>query len=146
MRRERDYLIRFYGFRWTSSRTKVLIPTSFITLRRERDYLILFTDFDGLRLEPRFSSLLPSLHCGESGIISSVLRISMDFVSNQGSHPYFLHYIAERAGLSHPFYGFRWTSSRTKVLIPTSFITLRRERDSNPRYGYPYVSLANWWF
>jgi hypothetical protein len=23
---------------------------------------------------------------------------------------------------------------------------LRRERDSNPRYSYPYVSLANWWF
>ncbi len=24
--------------------------------------------------------------------------------------------------------------------------TMRRERDSNPRYSYPYVSLANWWF
>ena len=23
---------------------------------------------------------------------------------------------------------------------------LRWEGDSNPRYGYPYVSLANWWF
>ena len=22
----------------------------------------------------------------------------------------------------------------------------RREGDSNPRYSYPYVSLANWWF
>ncbi len=47
-----------------------------LLMRRERDYLIRFTDFDGLRLEPRFSSLLPSLHCGESGIISSV---STDF-------------------------------------------------------------------
>ena len=23
---------------------------------------------------------------------------------------------------------------------------LRKLGDSNPRYGYPYVSLANWWF
>ena len=23
---------------------------------------------------------------------------------------------------------------------------LRKRGDSNPRYGYPYVSLANWWF
>ena len=23
---------------------------------------------------------------------------------------------------------------------------LRKEGDSNPRYGNPYVSLANWWF
>ncbi len=23
---------------------------------------------------------------------------------------------------------------------------LRREGDSNPRYSFPYVSLANWWF
>ena len=22
----------------------------------------------------------------------------------------------------------------------------RKLGDSNPRYGYPYVSLANWWF
>ncbi len=22
----------------------------------------------------------------------------------------------------------------------------RKRGDSNPRYGYPYVSLANWWF
>lgn len=26
------------------------------------------------------------------------------------------------------------------------FLSMRRERDSNPRYSYPYVSLANWWF
>ena len=37
-------------------------------------------------------------HCGESGIISFAEAKSMDFVSNQGSHPFFLHYIAERAG------------------------------------------------
>ena len=23
---------------------------------------------------------------------------------------------------------------------------MRKEGDSNPRYGNPYVSLANWWF
>ena len=22
----------------------------------------------------------------------------------------------------------------------------RKRRDSNPRYSFPYVSLANWWF
>ena len=31
-------------------------------------------------------------------------------------------------------------SRRTRRLIE------RKLGDSNPRYGYPYVSLANWWF
>ena len=25
-------------------------------------------------------------------------------------------------------------------------LPLRKRGDSNPRYSYPYVSLANWWF
>ncbi len=25
-------------------------------------------------------------------------------------------------------------------------LVVRKRGDSNPRYGYPYVSLANWWF
>ena len=31
---------------------------------------------------------------------------------------------------------------------PCKFLArlLRKLGDSNPRYGYPYVSLANWWF
>ena len=64
--------LSFVSFRWTcvSNLFLVLIPSSFITLRRERDYLnFLSSVFDGLA--------------------------SRTF---SGSHPFFLHYIAERAG------------------------------------------------
>ena len=32
------------------------------------------------------------------------------------------------------------------ILLNLSNLLLRKLGDSNPRYGYPYVSLANWWF
>ena len=59
----------------------------------------------------------------------------------------------ERDYLNHP-YGFRCSPLRSgsnpMVLIPQTFSRfdsiMRWERDSNPRYSYPYVSLANWWF
>ena len=46
------------------------------------------------------------------------------------------------------FGGLRCTLARTRAgSHPSSLkFLLRRERDSNPRYSYPYVSLANWWF
>ena len=37
----------------------------------------------------------------------------------------------------------REPSSKLEVLF---YFYLRWEGDSNPRYSYPYVSLANWWF
>ena len=90
--------------------------SSFITLRRERDYLINKIDFDGLHIEPRFSSL--------SSFIT--LRRERDYLINKID-----------------FDGLRLEPRFSSL---SSFITLRRERDSNPRYSYPYVSLANWWF
>ena len=33
-----------------------------------------------------------------------------------------------------------------KISFPIIQYFLRWRRDSNPRYGCPYVSLANWWF
>ena len=33
-----------------------------------------------------------------------------------------------------------------QFLSDTEAAFLRKKGDSNPRYGYPYVSLANWWF
>ena len=37
----------------------------------------------------------------------------------------------------------REPASKLEVLF---YFYLRWEGDSNPRYSYPYVSLANWWF
>ena len=37
-------------------------------------------------------------------------------------------------------------SRQTKAPFALSWIRLRKLGDSNPRYGNPYVSLANWWF
>ena len=35
---------------------------------------------------------------------------------------------------------------KTKKTINEMTVFLRKRGDSNPRYSYPYVSLANWWF
>jgi hypothetical protein len=44
-----------------------------------------------------------------------------------------------------------WKVTKTKILHPPaggrrSNLSLRREGDSNPRYSFPYGSLANCWF
>jgi uncharacterized protein with HEPN domain len=133
----------------------------YIAEKKERCGIIssIKMDIDGLRLEPRFSSLasfitlrkkrtlrdylihkwismdfvsnqvshplLPSLHCGKKRTLRDYLIhkwISMDFVSNQGSHPLLpsLHCGKKRTLRDYLIHknGFRWTSSRTKVLIP----------------------------
>jgi hypothetical protein len=81
-------------------------------------------DFDGLRLEPWFSSLASFITLRKKRTLRDYLIhkcISMDFVSNQGSHPLLpsLHCgKKERCGIISSINGYRWTSSRTKVLIP----------------------------
>ena len=36
--------------------------------------------------------------------------------------------------------------SNSAILLIFNLFQKRKLGDSNPRYGYPYVSLANWWF
>ena len=97
----------------------------------------------------KFLNRTPESECKSNQIIIICKSIRNKRIVQKKLINTFLHYIAERAGLSQlSFVRFRWTcvSNLFLVLIPSSFITLRRERDSNPRYSYPYVSLANWWF
>ena len=97
----------------------------------------------------KFLNRTPESECKSNQIIIICKSIRNKRIVQKKLINTFLHYIAERAGLSQlSFVSFRWTcvSNLFLVLIPSSFITLRRERDSNPRYSYPYVSLANWWF
>ncbi len=45
--------------------------------------------------------------------------------------------------------GTPWSQTRYTTGLcytPKKISTVRREGDSNPRYPYEYVSLANWWF
>lgn len=41
---------------------------------------------------------------------------------------------------------FVWNKKSRSTASAGLHFNLRKRGDSNPRYGYPYVSLANWWF
>ena len=59
----------------------------------------------------------------------------------------FLVVVVARAGWLGSGCG-RWREYIKKEALrwKNLLITSRKRGDSNPRYGNPYVSLANWWF
>lgn len=87
-------------------------------------------------------------NCGESGITFSNLRTVR---TRAASHPLTNFFVidklcGESGIISSAVADFDGLRLEPRFSSLSSFITLRRERDSNPRYSYPYVSLANWWF
>ena len=45
-----------------------------------------------------------------------------------------------------PFLCQRISHKKRRFLVRRISLSMRKRGDSNPRYGNPYVSLANWWF
>jgi hypothetical protein len=118
------------------------LPTSTL-LRWERDFLRRSSLRYGTN--PAVSHpFQPPRYCGGSGISFGGLRFAtartLRFLI-----PSNLHVIAVGAGFpSEVFASLRHEPCGFSSL-PTSTL-LRWERDSNPRYSYPYDSLANCWF
>ena len=86
----------------------------------------------------------PPRYCGGSGITFGGLRFAaartLRFLI-----PSNLHVIAVGAGLPSVVFASLRHEPCGFSSLPTSTL-LRWERDSNPRYSYPYDSLANCWF
>ena len=86
------------------------------------------------------------LFCGERGLSQlPVLSFRWTSARTMGSHPNFLHVIAERGGLSQlPVLSFRWTSARTMSSHPNFLHVIAEIWSNYPKHSKNLTPCNGW--